>query len=175
MAGSLVLIEKITLDSATAEVILDGIDSTYDVYMVRISNMQPATDNKNMVFHVTKSGSADDTSNYDHAFKTFRVNTAFQSSAGTNASSATFGWSQGNGTGEKLSATLYLFNFPNSSEYSYVSLESAHFQYNDDTARGFYGGFVHTVASASDGVTFLMESAADIKSGAKFALYGISK
>ena len=174
MAGSLVLIEKITLDSATAEVILDGIDSTYDVYMVRISNMQPATDNKNMVFHVTKSGSADDTSNYDHAFKTFRVNTAFQSSAGTNASSATFGWSQGNGTGEKLSATLYLFNFPNSSEYSFVTVESMWVNVTPDFL-GAQGGIVHTVASASDGVSFTMESGVNINSGAEFSLYGLKK
>ena len=62
MAGSLVEIQKTTLASATASVVLTGIDSTYDVYMVRYSNMQPVTDNKNMVFHITKSGSADTTS-----------------------------------------------------------------------------------------------------------------
>ena len=40
-------IQKTTLGSATASVTLTGIDSTYDVYMVRLSNVQPATDNKN--------------------------------------------------------------------------------------------------------------------------------
>jgi hypothetical protein len=40
---------------------------------------------------------------------------------------------------------------------------------------GAIGGIVHTVASASDGVSFTMESAVNINTGAEFALYGITK
>jgi hypothetical protein len=35
MAGSLIKIEETTVSSAVASVTLTGIDSTYDVYMVR--------------------------------------------------------------------------------------------------------------------------------------------
>ena len=174
MAGSLILIQKETLASATASVVLTGIDSTYDVYMVRVSNMQPVTDNKNMVFHITKSGSADTTSNYDHAYSYFNSTGSFGSSTGTNGSSATFGWSQGNGTGEKCNAILYLFNFPNASEYSFVTVESNWLDITPDFV-GAQGGFVHTVASASDGVSFTMESSVNIEAGAEFALYGLKK
>jgi len=174
MAGSLVLIKKITLDSAAASAVLTGIDSTYNVYMVRFSNMQPVTDNKNMVFHITKSGSADTTSNYDHGFETLKANTSFGTSTGTGASSATFAWSQGNNTGEKANGILYLFNFPNASEYSFVTVES---NWLDVTPNflGAMGGLVHTVASASDGVSFTMESGVNIEAGAEFALYGLKK
>ena len=174
MAGSLVLIQKETLASATASVVLTGIDSTYDVYMVRVSNMQPVTDNKNMVLHITKSGSADTTSNYDTAYEVLRANTSFSTSSGTGASSATFAWSQGNNTGEKANGIFYLFNFPNASEYSFVTVES---NWLDVTPNflGAMGGLVHTVASASDGVSFTMESGVNIEAGAEFALYGLKK
>ena len=174
MAGSLVEIQKTTLASATASVVLTRIDSTYDVYMVRYSNMQPVTDNKNMVFHITKSGSADTTSNYDHALENLKVNASFSTSSGTNASSATFAWSQGNGTGEKANGILYLFNFPNASEYSFISVEANWLNLTPDYM-GAIGGIVHTVASASDGVSFTMESGVNIEAGAEFALYGLKK
>tara|TARA_R100001082_G_scaffold80544_1_gene47617 strand:- start:1329 stop:1853 length:525 start_codon:yes stop_codon:yes gene_type:complete len=174
MSGSLNLIQKITLSTPTASAVLTGIDSTYDVYMVRISNMQPVTDNKNMIFHITKSGTADTTSNYDHAYENIKVNTSFSTSSGENASSATFAWSQGNGTGEKASAILYLFNFANASEYSFITVDS-HWYNTTPDFMGAIGGLVHTSASASDGVSFTMESAVNINTGAEFALYGITK
>ena len=174
MAGSLILIQEITLGSATASAVLTGIDSTYDVYMVRISNVQPVTDNKNMISHITKSGSADTTANYDHAFKSLRAGSSFGTSSGTNASSFTFAWSQGNGTGEKANAILYLFNFPNASEYSFITVESNWFG-ADSNLYGAQGSLAHTVASASDGVSFTMESGVNIEAGAEFALYGLKK
>ncbi len=58
MPGSLVKIDETTLSSPTASVTLTGIDSTYDVYMVRVSNVQPVTDNKNFLWRVTTSGTA---------------------------------------------------------------------------------------------------------------------
>ena len=174
MAGSLVLIKEITLASATASAVLTGIDSTDDVYMVRVSNMQPVTDNKNMVFHITKSGSADTTSNYDHSAMKLYSNTSYGNTGGANASSATFAWSLGNGTGEKGNAILYLFNFPDASEYSFITAESSFLNMTPELV-GFQGGIVHTVASASDGVSFTMESGVNIEAGAKFALYGFKK
>ena len=174
MAGSLNLIQKITLSTPTASAVLTGIDSTYDVYMVRVSNMQPVTDNKNSIFHITKSGSADSTANYDHSYEYLNSTSAFGISAGQNGSSATFAWSQGNGTGEKANAILYLFNFPDASEFSYITVESNWCDITPDFV-GAQGGIVHTVASASDGVSFTMESGVNINTGAEFALYGITK
>ena len=173
MTGSLVEIQKITLSSPTASAVLTGIDSTYSVYAVRISNVQPVTDNKNMISHITKSGSADTTSNYDHAFKYLNSTASFGTSSGENASSFTFAWSQGNGTGEKANAILYLFNFP-TAEYSFITIESNWLDITPDFV-GAVGGICHTVASASDGLSFTMESGVNINTGAEFALYGITK
>jgi len=60
----------------------------------------------------------------------------------------------------------YLFNFANSSEFSFVTIESTHFQ-----------STVHTVASASDGVFISFDnfaSGSTIETG-KFTLYGLKK
>ena len=174
MAGSLIKIQEITLSTPTASAVLTGIDSTYDVYMLRISNVQPVTDNKNVVFRITKSGSADTTANYDTAGKNLKGNSSFSNSSGTNGTSVTFAFSLGNGTGEKANAILYLFNFANPSEYSFITAESSFLNVTPELV-GFQGGFVHTVASASDGVSITMESGVNINTGAEFTLYGLAK
>ena len=174
MAGSLVEIQKITLSTPTASAVLTGIDSTYDVYMVRMSNVQPVTDNKNCLFRITKSGEADTTSNYDSADKGLRTGGSFYNNSGTNATSRTFAHSLGNGTGEKANVILYLFNFANASEYSVITVESSFVNVLGEL-NGSQGGIVHTVESASDGVSFTMESSVNINTGAEFTLYGLKK
>ena len=81
MAGSLVKIQETTVTSAVASVTLTGIDSTYDVYMVQISNAIPTTDDKDLYTRVTVSGTAQTTSNYDEATKNLRIDTTFSNSA----------------------------------------------------------------------------------------------
>ena len=56
MAGSLVKIDEEIVSSAVASVTLTGIDSTYDVYMVRVSNLVPATDDARTQVRTTTSG-----------------------------------------------------------------------------------------------------------------------
>ena len=174
MAGSLVLIQETTLTTPTASVVLTGIDSTYNVYMVKISNVQPVTDNKNLQLRVTKSGTAQSDSEYDTAGKNLQMSGTYGNSGGTNATSVTFAFSLGNQTNETANAILYLFNFANSSEFSFITAESSFLQ-TDSSLTGFQGGFAHTVASASDGVHFSMESSVNINTGAIFKLYGLAK
>ena len=45
MAGSLVLINSVSVSSSTATVNLTGIDSTYDVYKVTVNKLFPVNDN----------------------------------------------------------------------------------------------------------------------------------
>ena len=174
MAGSLIEIQKITLSTPTASAVLTGIDSTYDVCKLVISNVQPVTDNKNMIFRITKSGSADTTSNYDRASMVFRSTTSFFNDSGTNSDSTTFAFSLGNNTGEKANAVLYLFNFANASEYSVMTVESNFLDLTPELL-GAQGGITHTVESASDGVSITMESGVNINTGAEFTLYGLRK
>ena len=66
MSGSLKLIDEEVVSSNTATVSLTGINSTYDVYKVVISGVKVSSDDA-ISIRVTKSGSADDSANYDEA------------------------------------------------------------------------------------------------------------
>ena len=173
MSGSLIKIDEEIVTSAVASVTLTGIDSTYDVYKVVLNNIQPTSDNRNLLYRVTKSGSPQSDSEYDNAGKSLRTASSFFNSSGTNATSVSFAFSLGNNTGEKANAVLYLFNFANASEYSFTTVESNFFDVTPELL-GYQGGVVHTVASASDGVNFTLESSDNFQSGT-FTLYGLKK
>lgn len=179
MSGSLVKIQEVTVTSSTASVSLTGIDTTYDVYKLIINNLVPSADDAPL-FRVTKSGVAQADANYDYATFYHKSDTSSQILSGTNGTGrdimATLddasGHAGGNGNG-----VYYLYNFPNASGYSYVTMESSHFQASVHNVRGFNGGFVHTVASACDGVNIQFNnysSGSTIESGT-FRLYGLKK
>lgn len=174
MAGSLIKIDEEIVSGAVASVTLVGIDSTYDVYMVQVSNAKVNTDDA-LAIRVTKSGSADTTANYDDAKKYLKSGSAFSNISNTNATQIDFTATIDSGvSASNANGVAYLFNFGNASEYSFATIESTHFQYNDNEGRGFAGGFVHTVASASDGVLFKTNGGNNITLG-NFTLYGLKK
>ena len=169
MAGSLVLIQETTVSSATASVSLVGIDSTFNVYKVVYDNVQCDTDAQNFRIRVTKSGSADTTSNYDYAYKDLKAYSSFANVSSTNQGRLNVGYF-GTGTSETFNSIIHLYNFNSSSEYSFGTTEDT----NGNSAydlKGQQGGFVHTVASASDGLYFYMSSG-NIASGT-FTLYKV--
>jgi len=173
MAGSLIEIQKITLSTPTASAVLTGIDSTYDVYMVKFNNVAPATDGTNLRVRFTVSGTADSSSNYDRALKKLNASSSFGNTSSVNqdhlrTSSANIG----TGTSEIDNGILYLFNFNNASEYSFITVEETLFS-NAETHSGNQGGGVLTVTQACDGIQFLMSSD-NIASGT-FTLYGLKK
>ena len=171
MAGSLVKIDELIVTSADPTVSLTGIDSTYDVYKVVTNNIDVDTDAVTSQLRVTVGGSPDATSNYDQAARVFIGNSSFGNSAGTNLDVINL-HSLGTGTGEQTNAIFYLFNFHNSSEYCFVTVETTSY---DSFARlvGRAGGFVHTVAQSCDGVEFSLSSG-NYTSGT-FTLYGLKK
>jgi hypothetical protein len=174
MAGSLIKIDEEIVTSAVASVTLTGIDSTYDVYMVRLSDVIPATDDKNMIVQVTVGGTADSTSNYDHAYKQLRADTTFSNTSGTNGTSVLPVLSLGNVGGEGASGVFYLFNFANASEYSFATVETSFVDFGGNL-KGMQGGFVHTVAQSCDGLKFTLESSTNFSTGSSFVLYGLKK
>ena len=171
MAGKLVQVATTTVTSAVASVTLTGIDSD-DVYMIAMNNIVPVNNAVNLKSRVTKSGTADTTSNYDVAGKQLRADTTFTNSASTNADNWLIHFNQGNLTGEANNIIYYLFNFNNASEYSFITFEETGFDSNPNLI-GNQGGAVHTVASASDGIHFYM-TGGNIASGT-FTLYGLAK
>ena len=86
MAGALIKIDEEIVSSAVASVTLGDSDwdSSYDVYIVQITNFAPVNDDVSAYMRITKSGTADSTSNYDSAFKLFKANTTFTNNSDTN-------------------------------------------------------------------------------------------
>jgi hypothetical protein len=171
MAGSLIKVAETTITSSVSSVSLTGIDSTYDVYMLAFTNTTGDTDGQTLGIRVTKSGTAQSDANYDRAYKSFRAFASFGNASATNETQFYIG-NLGTGNSEFSNNNLYLFNFPNASEYSFVTVESA---IRDEVDRlfGIAGGFVHTVASASDGVNIFVASGN--MTGGTFTLYGLKK
>ena len=171
MAGSLIKIAETTVSSATASVTLTGIDSTYDVYMLRFNNVVASGDS-GLYLRVTESGTPNTTSNYDRASKRLFSNASFTNISSTNADNLDIAIFQ-SGTAGNGNGVFYLFNFNNSSEYSFITAESS----NQDT-RGYMsagqGGGVFTSTSACDGVHLYNFSTETFTSGS-FVLYGLKK
>jgi hypothetical protein len=173
MAGSLIKIAETTVSSAVSSVTLTGIDSTYDVYMVKISGLIPVSDSF-IQMRVTESGTPNTTANYDEARKGLNSDIAFQNFASQNSTSyAIMGTIDSTTSGTGGGAIIYLFNFNNATEYSFGTSEEVHLQGTLITARGVQGGFVFTSTSTCDGVSIFGNSS-NIASG-KFSLYGLKK
>ena len=171
MAGSLIKIQETTVTSAVASVTLTGIDSTYDVYMVKVNQMESVNDNVNPFLRFTVSGTGDSSANYDYAFKNLRTDSSFGNEAVTNDNEINLD-NIGTGTGEQFNCVVYLFNFNNASEFSFITLEAVN-RNSSGILKGRQGGGVLTVAQATDGVEFFMSSG-NIDNGT-FTLYGLKK
>lgn len=174
MPGSLVKIAETTVSGTPSTVQLLGIDSTYDVYVVKTNNIQPTTDTSIIRQRVTVSGTADTSANYDEAYKLLRTDTSFSNSANTNQTYFQLGTNLGTVTGEVSNAIYYLFNFNNASEYSFVTSETTEGNKNSVLLVGLQGGGVHTVAQACDGIEFYFDNSSTFASGT-FSLYGLKK
>ena len=173
MAGSLIKIDEEIVSSAVASVTLTGIDSTYDVYMVKANNVSTTDDNSSIRLRVTTSGGgAQSTSNYDFAYKVFKSDAAFENKSNSNEDNMHLFYAGiSNVAAENFNAIMYLFNFNNSSEYSFVTTEVSTLQYTG-AMDGIQGGGVYTVAEAHNGVQIYVPNTLD---SGTFSLYGLKK
>jgi len=174
MAGSLIKIDEEIVTSAVASVTLTGINSTYDVYQLVISNYQSAS-SQSISMRVTESGSPNSTANYDEASKYLKSNTTFANFAQTNQTSGFLTTTVGDTTTNSAyngNTTAYLFNFNNASEYSFYTVEASH----NDTGGNVYGiqgGGVFTSTSSCDGVYIFGSNSYNFTGN--FTLYGLKK
>ena len=173
MAGSLIKIDEEIVSSAVSSVTLTGISSTFDVYQLVINNMHPSVADSNLGIRVTESGTANSTSNYDNAAKFLRTGAGFGNSSNTNQDKFGIGAYIGTGdTGDRAAGNHYIFNAPNSSEYTFITHERVQTAESDELT-GEQGGGVFTVASAVDGVHIFISSG-NMETGT-FSLYGLKK
>tara|TARA_R100001082_G_scaffold90587_1_gene57137 strand:- start:1927 stop:2442 length:516 start_codon:yes stop_codon:yes gene_type:complete len=170
MPGRLVQVATNTVSSAVSAVTLTGID-TNDTYMVAITGAQPATDNTYLYVRVTTSGTADSDSEYDRVTQTLRANTSFGTGAATGATE-TYVQENTNGTNtsEVCNGIIHLYNFNDSSEYSFMSVEMTSVG-ADTNHNGSLGARIHSVAEANDGVSFFFSSG-NVAAGT-FTLYKV--
>ena len=173
MAGSLIKIDEEIVSSAVSSVSLTGIDSTYDVYMVKANNVSTTDDNSSIRLRVTTSGGgAQSTSNYDMAYKVLKSDASFENKSETNQDNLHLFYAGiSNVAAENFNAIMYLFNFNNSSEYSFVTTEVSVLQYTGHLD-GIQGGGVYTVAEAHNGVQIYVPNTLD---SGTFTLYGLKK
>ena len=159
-----------TVTSAQASVTLTGINSD-DVYMLTMHNVAPVSDNVYLKGRVTTSGTPDSDSEYDRATKTLRANTTHGNGNEQNASE----WyiqenTNGTQTQEVCNGIIYLYEFNNSSEFSFITVEMSSIDHSSNH-NGSQGGRGHTVAEANDGINFFYSSG-NVASGT-FTLYKV--
>ena len=175
MAGSLIKIDEEIVSSAVASVSLTGIDNTYDVYLLVMNNVSPASDNKDLYMQYIKAsdGSTDSTSNYDYATKGILASLSFQNNFNTNQTQFILQYARGSATNEQDNNLLYLFNTYSSAEYSFYTLEGSGLNFAGGLGSE-QGGGAHSVAQSNSGVKFTWESGGNFASGT-FTLYGLAK
>tara|TARA_A100001201_G_C3984715_1_gene169738 strand:+ start:18 stop:524 length:507 start_codon:yes stop_codon:yes gene_type:complete len=168
MAGSLIKIDEQLGDDTQSAIDLTGIDSTYDVYVVQHS-IKVNTSGGVLYVRFGASSTADTTSNYDRANKQLRFSTSFNNVSSTNQTGIQI--SAGLDNNDIHTGTSYLFNFNNSSEYSFMTYE-LNSGMND---RGMQGGAVLTVADSKDFIRFYFDTTSTFGTGSVLSLYGLKK
>lgn len=171
MAGKIIQIATQNITSPTATVTLTGIDDN-STHIVTFNTLTTSNDTKNPRFRVTKASdsSADSTSNYDQATRSFRTDTSFNNGANENSTSWSIG-NIGNGTQETAQGIIYLYQFADSSHPSYQRIEANYRHSSGSTLFAQFGGGVHTVNQANNGVQFF-ENGGDTITGV-FTLYKV--
>jgi len=167
--GKLVQVATETVTSPVASVTLTGIDSD-DVYMIAFNNIQETVDNEHLRWRVTESGTPNTTANYDWAGKGLNTTTTFFNQASTNQTYFNSQMALGTATGEVANGIIYIYNANNSSEYTFVTLESSQINRNAEH-QGTAGGGVFTSASQVNGIQFYF-NLGDINGGT-FTLYKV--
>lgn len=172
MAGSLIKIDEEIVSSAVSSVQVTGIDSTYDVYLLVMQNVSPATVNADVVLRVEESGTASTDSDYDIAYKLLRADTTFSEISSTNQTKWGISGSLENEAGKTFNGHCYIFNANNSSEYTFITIENVYLA-DDGTMLGQQGGGVYTQTTTVDGLNISFDDG-NVDAGT-FTLYGLKK
>jgi len=169
MAGALVKIGSASASGSPSVLTITGINTDYNVYIVQVRGLLPSSDDT-IAWRVTKGGTIQTDSEYDNARKDMPMNAAFQNNSGVNMDHVPNATIDASDCG--FFATFSLFNWA-ASQNSFGTFD--HVTYvNSPQGFGGAGGFVHTVSSASDGLSFYFTGGATFSSG-DLVLYGLRK
>ena len=157
--------------SNVSSVSLTGIndDSTYIV----LGNNIFFDSNDDMRIRFTVSGSADTSSNYDYAYKSIQAGTSFSNNGTTDVSNIDFNQATGTSASNPINFKMELYNFNNSSEFSFFNMSNAHRNTSQGRHAMFTGGGVLTEAQTTDGVHFYLNSGNNFANG-RFTLFKVT-
>ena len=172
MAGALVKIGEYTVSNGDGTAKITGINTDYNVYILYVKGLTPSSDD-DICWRITKGGTIQTDSNYDNARHEMPTN-----------SGSTFQDNEGDGidrvqsanvesTGDGFFAKFHLFNFATTDSWTYGTFEHV-VKVSTPQLFGGSGGFIHTVASASDGISFHFNGGATFTSG-ELHLYALNK
>lgn len=150
MAGSLILIDQEEITTAVSSVTLTGITTDYDVYRLIVNGYEHDSA-QSLVLRVTNSGSARTGTNYEYAYDYLKRDTTDSQSVDTASSYLYITTTVGTGSADYGNADVWLFNFPNSSEYSQYNVDST-FASSSQIAYSLQGSGAYMVAESNDGV-----------------------
>jgi len=170
MLGSLVQVNRATGTGSNASLTVSGIDSS-NVYVVYYS-VRPVDNDKDLYVRVTTSGTADSDSEYDMTGVFQRADASPSTSDVHNSDKWFMNSAMPNDSNKWTSNLMYLYNFNDSSEFSYVTMDTTGW---NDTVQSIAdkGGAVHTVAEANDGINLTWESGSNFANGSELVLYKV--
>ena len=180
LSGALNLISTQTADGDASVSFTSGLDSTYDVYIFKFININPATDLAEFTFTVDSDGGASygmtKTSSAFHAYNGETSGSAdLEYQTGQDLAQSTSPQQLNNGLGneedECLSGELYLFA-PSSTTYVKHYYSRCQFCQGNEYSEDFYiGGYINST-SAVNAIKFAMDSG---NFDGIITLYGVSK
>ena len=179
MSGALIKLDEVnvTSDVATIELGAANWDNTYDVYVIKLRNLETSSGtNVHLYGRVLTGGTAQTDATYDVEYRGLWAAGSYQNGSFDNQ---TFWYISGSAMNnvetegkESLSGMLYLYNFNETGEYSYMSKDTTTINADGQTYGGFGGG-MKKVAEANNGMQFLF-SGGNIRTGDAI-LYGLHK
>ena len=179
VSGGMNLISTQTASGSASISFTSGLDSTYDVYIFSMINLQPATDGQYLQFDVSTDGGStwglNTMTSFFVAAHSETGSTTFEYTADrdtTNAYPAKITSEMGNGSDEAGAVTFHLFA-PSSTTYvKHFYSTSQIYQSSNYSHQDFVGGYVNSTSDV-DAIKFYYTSG-NIAVGT-FKLYGISK
>jgi hypothetical protein len=169
--GSMIFLSTVTASSSSTVDIETTFDSTYDEYVIKVSNFIPDTSNVGIRSRLKVGGSYDTGSNYSSAAVT--MNNTGDSYSGNEGGTTIFVSSDTIGANRPTSFE-YRVHSPASTSYA-KGVDWAGFFYRNGATLGawFAGGGANSSTSALTGVRFYLTSG--VITAGTFRLYGIKK
>ena len=176
-SGGLKFLNRQTVSSSTAFVAFDNtyINSTYDDYIIKAARVVPVTDSVNMRWFTSDQNGGNMTQGwyYNGIYQRMDNSNVSYTGYGANLTYFEMGLTNGTGSGESLTWTLYLNNVNNSSQGgTTVRVDFIQHNANNYYYHGIFGAYLDQGA-ATDYIRCYLSSG-NLASGT-FTLYGIVK